>query len=212
MAFIVRQEFLTEKGKQALRDAIKNVEARSAAELVIAARDRSSLYGATIACAAMAASLLVLVFLLFSPFDFALPWFVIDPIAGGLLAALLTWRWDGIARLLTPRRLRSRAVSREAEHLFLDKRIHQTSGRTGILLYLSLLERDACLVADVGIEEAVNEQAWAESVAKIREAIRRGGTAVEVAGSLEPSFALLEEALPRAEDDVNELVDEVSEE
>jgi putative membrane protein len=111
-------------------------------------------------------------------------------------------------RLLTPRAARRRRVRAAAAALFHEKGVHGTVGRTGILVHVSLLERDCEVIADAGVTEAVDEEAWADAVGAVREAVSAGGDALELASRIEALAAVLEPALPRAPGDVNELPDE----
>ena len=112
-----------------------------------------------------------------------------------------------LVRWLTPVSIRRRAARREAQATFFDLGIHNTSGRTGLLVYCALTERIACVVADTAVSTAVTHQALNDRERAIEAAIARGGaaTAAEVA----KLAALLGPALPRTEDDVNELPDAV---
>ena len=80
-------------------------------------------------------------------------------------------------------------------------------GRTGVLVFLSLLEGMAELVYDVGVEIHVEPEEHEALRAALERALPEKGVAV--AAALEKLGDLLEPRLPRAEDDVNELPDEV---
>ncbi|MCA9686823.1 MAG: hypothetical protein KC457_31950, partial [Myxococcales bacterium] len=130
--------FLSEHGKQALRGAIEAVEARSCAEVVIAVRDHSGSYlhadlitGGLAAVASVAA-------LLYAPVDFALPWFLIDPLVVGVLVGVLASRLPGLRRLLTPASARAARVQVGAQAAFFARGVRRTRQRVGILVYISL--------------------------------------------------------------------------
>jgi putative membrane protein len=95
--------------------------------------------------------------------------------------------------------------------MFVEKRIHRTTGRTGILLYISLLERDAAVVVDLGVETVAATQGWKAAVAGIETAVRRGEDGATVARRVETLAALLSPVLVRSLDDVDELANEVDE-
>lgn len=201
--------FLTEEAKAALLDAVKTVERRSCAELVIAVRDRSGHYLHADVLAGALGAVVTLTFLLFSPWPFALYAFVLDPIIVALLLAWISWRSTGLRRLLTPRKLADDMVRTAARATFYERGVRHTRDEIGILVYVSLLERRAEVVVDRGIERAVDRAAWAAAVAAIDRAVvdREGGIAV--ARAITALGDLLEPCLPRSEDDVNELPDEV---
>jgi putative membrane protein len=203
--------FLTDATKQALSGAIRAVESASSAELVIAVRPSSGDYFHADLLAGLAAAFAVLAFLLWSPWTFGLAWFVADPLIVGALAAVVSSRTPPLRRLLTPVTVRRRQVETAARSVFVEKRIHRTSGRTGILLYVSLLEREAALVVDLGVETVSTTESWKEAVAGIEQAVRRGEDGAAVARRVEALASVLAPVLVHRDDDVDELADEVDE-
>jgi putative membrane protein len=205
----VAREFLGDGATTALRDAISSIEARSSAELVVSVRGRSAAYLHADIVVGLVAGLAALGFLLFSPYPFALHWFLIDPVLVGVLVALAASRLPPLRRALTPRSLRDARVRAAAGAIFLERGVHHTSERTGILLYVSLLERRALLLADAGVEREVPRREWRTAAAAIDRIVDRGGDGTAVARALGPLGDLLALHLPRRTSDVNELPDEV---
>ena len=203
--------FLTDDAKRALREAVHAVESACGAELVIAVRKRSGPYTDGALAAAIAGGLSVLAFLLFSPWTFGLAWFLVDPVVVGILAGVGASRSPTVLRLATSRAGRHLRVSTAARATFVDKGVYRTSRRTGILLYISLLEREAEVVADVGIDPAAATPAWRQAVAALQEAVALGEDGVQVAARVRALGPVLAPLCVRVQDDVNELADEVSE-
>jgi uncharacterized membrane protein len=202
--------FLTDDAKSALLDAVRAIETVSGAELSIAVRPRSGPYLHADLLAGIATGLAVLALQLFLPQSFGLLWFLIDPLVAGALAAFLSSRSLGLRRALTRRAQRRSAVETAARALFVERRVHGTTARGGILFYVSLLEREAVLVVDLGAETALaGAPEWASQVAGIESAVRGGAGGVAVARRLRSLAGPLAELLPRRSDDVNELPDEV---
>lgn len=201
--------FLSDPAKRALTDAVRDVETVTSAELVVAVRARSGSYLHADLTAGILAGIAVLAVLLFSRWEFGLIWFVLDPLLAGLLAGLIGSRLPGVRRALTGPADRRRQVETAARSLFVEKRIHGTSGRTGILLYVSVLEREAAVVADVGLDTLAAGAAWKEIVGGIERAVREGEDGLQVAQRMRGLGAILGPALPCGHDDVDELVNEV---
>lgn len=203
--------FLTEESKRQLIEAVQAVEAVSSAEVVVAVRPQSGPYLHADLLAGVAAAFVTLLVLLFSPWSFALVWFVIDPVLAGILAAALSTRWPALRRTLTLPAARRRRVEVFARSTFLEKGVHKTRGRTGILLYVSLLEREAEVVVDSGVEPLVATESWQHAVGGICQTVRLGEDATAVSRQVRELAGLLGAALVRADDDVDELANEVSE-
>ncbi len=203
------REFLGGAATTALRDAISAIEARSSAELVISVRARSAPYRHADILVGLIAALATLAFLLFSPWPFALPWFLVDPVLIGALVALAASRLPPVRRVLTPRSQREARVRAAAGAAFVEKGVHHTRERTGILLYISLLERRSILVADSTVERDVPRREWRAAAAAIDRAVAGGGDGAEVARALASLGDLLALHLPHRTGDINELPDEV---
>lgn len=201
--------FLTDEAKQAFTAAVREVEAATSAELVVAVRARSGSYLHADLIAGILAALAALAFLLFSPWEFALAWFVIDPVVAGLLGGLAASRLPGVRRALTPAAGRRRRVETAARATFVEKRVHGTVGRTGILLYVSVLEREAAVISDTGLETLAATESWRHAVAAIEEGVRSREDGVRIAERVLSLEAILAAALPRTADDVDELANEV---
>lgn len=203
--------FLTQDAKRALSEAVHAVESACGAELVIAVRRQSGSYLDGALTGAIGGAVAVLAFLLFSPWSFRLEYFLVDPVIFGLLWGVWVSRSPSLLRLLTRRRSRHRKVETAARATFVEKRVHRTTRQTGILLYISLLEREAEIVADSGIDAAAATSAWRQAVAAIQEAVEREEDGVAVAAKVRDLGPALAPVCARVEGQVNELADEVGE-
>ncbi|RMH39980.1 MAG: hypothetical protein D6689_15120 [Deltaproteobacteria bacterium] len=201
--------FVDEAGDRALRAAIKAIEARSAVEVVIAIRHHSGSYLHADLIAGIVAGWAALAFMLFSPFDFSLMSILIDPAVAGALVGLVHTQLPASRRWLTPRSRRRQRVAQAARATFFDKGVRRTRDRTGVLVYASLLERMVEVVADSGVVDAVDADAWRRTVTEIERTLADAMNAVALAGAIEALGPVCERALPRAADDENELPDEV---
>jgi putative membrane protein len=203
--------FLDDRGKQALRGAVRAVEERSAAEVVILVRERSGPYLHASVLSGAIAGYLTLWFQLFSPWEYSLLAIQIVPAVVGTAVGLLTTLVPEVQRRLTPARMRVGYVQTAARAAFYESGIADTRGRTGILVYISRLERTAEVVADRGVRDAVDGAAWDRATRAIRSAAGvREPDPADVATAIAALGDVLQPALPRAADDVNELPDEVA--
>ncbi len=190
--------FLTSESKAALSEAVRAVESCSSAELVVAVRPRSGSYLHADLIFGILAGLAALAILLYSRWEFALVWFLVDPALVGALAGLAASRSDVLRRVFTRPATRRRRVETAARSTFVERRVHGTAGRTGILLYVSVLEREAAFVVDAGVEALAATDAWRKAVGDIEEAVRRGADGIAVAARLRELAALLSPALERS--------------
>jgi len=94
---------------------------------------------------------------------------------------------------------------------FLSRNIHLTSARTGVMLFVSLAERYAEVVADAGINNRVPQETWDGVVAGLIAHARRGAVADGFVEAITTVGALLAEHFPVTASDANELDDHVVE-
>ena len=199
--------FVDEAAKRALREAIKTVETASAAEIVIALRQASAPWHHVNALGFAVAAATSLGYMLYAEHGFSTASILIDPfIAGGVVYGLVGLVAP-LKRWLTPKSMRRRAVLRAAQATFIDRGIHDTTRRAGILVYISWLEQLAVMVPDIGVIAAVDATAWADAMKRIEVAGSEHG--VDVAAAIVAMVPMLTAALPHHAGDANELPDEL---
>jgi putative membrane protein len=110
---------------------------------------------------------------------------------------------------LIPRVTANRRVRRRAVDLFRAAGRGRTTGRTAVLLYLSLAERRAELVVDETIHARVDQGAWEVAMTTLVEAVRQGRAGDGMVAAVGQIGDVLAVHCPRSDDDKNELPDRV---
>ncbi len=126
-------------------------------------------------------------------------------------AARLLLQWIPLRLALTPAIVKARRVRRRAIRYFKVGTERRTAGRTGILIYLSLIERRAEIVADESIHSMVPDELWGKPMADMLSHIRDGRIADGMIAAIDDVSAILAEHFPRRDDDSNELPDRLIE-
>src|SRR5207248_8842531 len=125
----------------AIGAAVREIEAGTDAEIVVAVRGRAGTYRQADYLFGAIVAFIGLLFVLFSPFEFHTYWIPFDVIALFVAGAFISSRGDGIRRLLTTAGFRAKAARTGAAAMFYEAGIANTSAENGLLIYLSLLER-----------------------------------------------------------------------
>jgi putative membrane protein len=128
----------------------------------------------------------------------------------GLLKFLGMWviqAWQPLKFALIPRPVKVARVRDAAIRHFKVGADRRTHGRTGVLLYLSMREHRAEIVADEAIASKVDAEVWGKAMADMLAEISKGNVAEGLAAGIRDVGEVLAEHFPRAEDDVNELPD-----
>ena len=221
--------YLTPEQHKIVSDAVGEAELMTSGEIVTVLADRSDGYSDVVLVWAAALAFTAMSLFAALPAPFMDLW---DALAGGwghewttgelasmtialgLVAFALGWlllSWDRLRFPLTPgpvKTARSRAQAVKHFKVGAERRTH---GRTGVLLYLSMREHRAEIVADEPIAEIVPAEVWGEAMADMLVEIRQGRIAEGLAAGVRDVGKVLSEHFPRAEDDDNELPDRLIE-
>lgn len=124
---------------------------------------------------------------------------------------LLLFRLRRLRMALTPPAVRAARVRGRAIRYFKVGAEKRTVARVGVLLYLSLDERLAEIVADEAIHAKVPPEAWGDAMAALVDQVRAGRAAEGMAAAVAAIGAIVGEHFPKTDADVNELPDRLIE-
>ena len=219
----------TEEEHKLVTDAVAKAEALSDAEVVTIIAQRSAAYHDVALHYAVLAMLLVPAALAAVSQTFVdrltaflLGWnaeltrgflmlFLFAALALMFLIVRLALAWTPLRMALTPASTKSRRVARRALQLFRASAERKTHGRTGVLLYLSLLERRAEIVADEAIHSKVDPEEWGEAMALLIDRVKDGRPGEGMALAVEKIGEVCATCLPKSLDDPNQLQDRLIE-
>jgi len=199
-----------ENTKRRVEDLVREIEAKSSAEIVITVKPYSGSYRAADVIFGAIVALVGLCIYVYAPVEFT------DDLAPPSIALLFfaaftcSARVPAIRRWFTPKKIREACTRAAAREAFVDQNISCTRDRTGILIYVSTFEQRAEVVADIGILRREDDGQPAAGMAKIEKSIAEGGPIEAVEQALGELGEGLAESLPPRIDDTNELADEVN--
>jgi putative membrane protein len=124
---------------------------------------------------------------------------------------LLILKWMPLRVALTPGPTKERRVRRRAITIFRAAAERRTAGRTGILIYLSMAEHRAEIVADEAITKVTTPETWGEAMAALIDEVKRGRPADGIIAAIERVGVVLAEHFPRSATDKNEIPDKLIE-
>jgi len=171
-------ELIDPAARQHLEAVVAEAERRTGGEIVVAVVRACDEYGAVgwqlgVALAAAA-------FLALGWFVAPLPWTgYLAAQAALLLVGHALARVDAVRRGLLPAALVERRVAERASRCFAEQGLTRTRARTGILIFVALLERRVVVLADEGIHRALDpDESW-QHVVELAVAGLRAGRPVE---------------------------------
>ncbi|MBB4860447.1 putative membrane protein [Novosphingobium chloroacetimidivorans] len=221
--------YLSEADHRRISEAVAHAEGSTAGEVVTVLADRSDGYSDVALAWAALVALVSLVALAIAPGFYIgmAEWF-----SGGwvhdwtprelftLAAIVATLKFAAMVLLqlipalrffLIPGPIKAKRVHDRALRAFRVGAEQRTSGRTGILIYLSMREHRAEILADAAIASKVEAEVWADALEALLSEVRRGDVAGGICAAVDRVGAVLASHLPRLPDDVNELPDRLIE-
>lgn len=127
------------------------------------------------------------------------------------LVARLLFGLPALRSALTPGAVKTHRVRRRAIMLFRAGTEQRTLSKTGVLLYLSLAEHRAEIVADAAIHARAPAEQWGEAMAALIGAVADGRPGDGIAAAIERIGAVLATHFPFTGGDPNELPDRLIE-
>lgn len=188
---------------ESVEAAVRAAEERTSGEIVPMVVAQSHDYAGVRAVAAALLAFAAGAAMLASPLD---PILWLPPVQIAAFGAgywLAGRRWL-LARLI-PARRGALAVDRGAALAFLAEGVAETRDRTGILIYVSLIEHRVEVLADRGIYSVVERGTWDGVVESVLGGIREGRAEEGLAAAIGQCADLLAERFPPRPDDEDEL-------
>lgn len=129
---------------------------------------------------------------------------------GAVAGTVLARRYGPFFRAVAGSKLLAGTVKKRAQRAFLEEGVMETVSRTGILLFVSVVERRIEVLADKGIASTVPEESWREVVDLILSGLRQGNLVDALSDGIAACGALLRASGIRASGgDRNELRDDI---
>jgi putative membrane protein len=201
---------LDEEAKRALCRAVQTVEGVSRVEVVITVRPESMPALEAYALAPPIFAILGLLFLVESPWPFSNFALWLDTTLFAVLGFLLCKWFPSFGRLFIRQSARRNAVTQAAYKEWVERGCSETRERTGLLLYVSQRERGAKVLCDSGIHGHADAPELTRRIAQLERVAESASDGEVVARAIEELGPFLARCLPKRDDDLNELADEVS--
>jgi putative membrane protein len=210
---------LSPQALERISDAVKKAEAKTSGEIALALTAESATYSFWE--------------LLFSVIAGSFVFFLMLPFADGIQRFLDRLFWSAAAwhlpafygitcfglvlilfgvanvpavdRIVVPRRVRKSAVMSRAERHFMQSGVCNTKDRSGILIFLSYLEREVRIIADTGISAKISNDLWQLIAEDLASGIGKVDAEAAFIRAVDRCGELLEQHFPAQKDNPDEL-------
>ncbi len=200
--------YFDDKFRNELRQAVHELEARSGAELVVALTPRVDRYYSAHLLVGSLAALTLLTVLMFVPQEI---WYVkiyFETLFAFGLGFLILFAWDSLKRRLVGRNYLHHRVDQHARALFQRAGVYKTRNRTGVLVVVSVFEREVAIIADETAAKNMPAAEWEAVRARFTRAFTAKQPAEAVIVAVRQSADSFAKYIVRPADDENELADE----
>ena len=180
--------------RERIADAIRAAEAKTSGEIFCVIARHASDYRLMPLAWAAAVALVVPAPLIYLTLWPASVIYVVQLIV--FIAAALGLSLPEIRFHIVPRRTQHERAHLQAMQQFFAHGLHHTQNRTGVLIFASVAERYAEIVADAGINEKVTPHVWDQAVAALIAGIKQGRATDGFVAAIEQCGAVLAEHFP----------------
>jgi putative membrane protein len=199
--------FFEESTRKRAAEVVAAVESSTAAEVVVAVRPASGEYRHVDYQWGLLLAFVTLAVMLYMPQEIPLDAFPVGVLLAFAVGAWLSAALPGVRRRLASRKLMESQVRMAARAAFVELGVSRTSRRTGVLVFVSTLERRVEVVPDLAVEPARRDAGWQPALDALSAAVAASESPEPFFEALRQLKAPLARTLPRREDDVNELPD-----
>jgi putative membrane protein len=204
------KDFFSTKEKALIKKAVEDAESMTSGEIAVVLVDESDSYreGALIGAFSFSSliSLILSILLGHETIWFFVPLMVLLVFPGLYLFQLaphMKLAFVGNKRVV-------QAVKEKAIFTFFQKGIYKTQDRTGVLIFISLLERRVWIIGDENIHRATEIDFWRGLVKELTTGIKTNKVLESLCIVIEKCGAELERHFPQKTHEDNQLGDDVS--
>ncbi|MGZ3774989.1 MAG: TPM domain-containing protein [Pseudobdellovibrionaceae bacterium] len=171
------RKYLSTEERKRIEATIARVEESTSGEIVPVIVRRSSMVGHVPMTLTLLITLLIVIAEVpFSDWLWVMPWMWLWPVLLVVIyyishvLAKMPW----VQRHLIPERDEVSQVHQRAQLEFYTNRIHRTQGGTGVLIFVSVMEKKAVILGDEGIAKHLPDHIWDDVLAELGGNLRNG--------------------------------------
>ena len=201
--------FFNPAEKEAIESATRAAESRTIGEIAVMVVDASSRYRETEVFGGITLGNIIAFLVTVFFFHESIWWYVPLTFVFFFPFWLLFRKIPALKIHFAAPARRELAVQGRALRAFYEKGLYRTARSTGVLFFISILERKVWVLADKGIYEKITQARLNDFAKAVSEGIRQGRAADALAAAIREAGELLREHFPIQDGDTNELPDAI---
>lgn len=219
---LIRKLNLSDSDLNEIKEKVAQEELNTSGEIALAISPESAHYSFwELLAADIFAAILIIVLLPFSneirqlyrhiywqneP-SWILPAFFITTCFAAIVLVFYLANIPALDRLVIPATVRKSCVTHRAFRYFTESGIYETKEHSGILIFVSYMERQVRIIADTGISSKISQDLWNLIADELAEGLKKNKSKEAFLDAISKCGELLKENFPPAAENTNELPD-----
>ena len=195
--------------KSKLYKTIEDIENNSLVEIVSIFRANSGTYRDISMWAAVAFMFLTSSFFMFSPIEFDVYMIWLSTFASFILAYFITEILKPFKRLFVSKKRMKKNVDIYGRAIFQKGGIRFTNEKIGVLIYVSVFEKQVKIIPDRGAFTSVPNEMWEQFESNFQAIFNKSDITGEFINELKRTKPIFAEYILPVENDINELPDDL---
>ncbi len=210
MKHIVKADtFFNKEERERIKKTTRDVESRTIGEVAVMVVDSSDKYREAEVIGGIFLSSLISLVLTISFFHSTIWSYVPLSFLFFFPSKFIFQKFPVLKTAFIGLRRKELAVMQRAVRAFYEKGLYKTKRNTGVLFFLSLLERKVWVLADKGIYEKIDQESLNRFAKNVSQGIKEGHACDTLCEAIKESGELLTKHFPITTGDIDELSDEV---
>lgn len=218
---LVKKLSLDDKAFSEIKDAVKKAESKTTGEIAVAVAAESASYAFWELLAAVGVSILLLACLFpmanqiyawlgkifWGPEPWYLAAFFLIVCAIVVVVLYLAFNIPAVDAVVVPQIAKSKSVTARAMRYFTESGVYCTKEHSGILIYVSYLEKEVRIIADKGISEKISQDLWNLIADELADSLAKKNVKDAFINAINRCGDLLSENFPAHKENPDELPD-----
>lgn len=219
---LVKKLNLSSQDFEAIKSKVADVEKETSGEIAIAVTPESAHYAYwELLASNIIAAIVILVLLPFSSQirglyrhlywqnepGWILPAFFLVTCFATILISFYLANIPALDRLIIPNAVKKSCVTHRAFRYFTESGVYETKDHSGILIFVSYMERQVRIIADTGISSKISQDLWNLIADELAEGLKKKDSKDAFINAISKCGQLLKENFPPEAENPNELPD-----
>ena len=195
--------------KTRLYGKVTQIESKSGTEAVVIIKNSSGNYFSRILAASGVFFIVLLTYFMLSPFEYDPYMMYTFSLTASAAVFFLFYFVPGLQRFLISEKTKLKNTEIHARALFQKAQMYKTQNHIAFLVYFSLLEKKSYFLTDYGIDLIMDKSELKKISENLQNALNAENPKEEILKALDEIAPVMEKYIPRPEDDINELPDDL---